>query len=282
MLSSYIQNKNCVHCLMNKCFKNNNNKVCSNNNKKINKNDVDLFAKYVNNPFLFTELEKNIKNVDIKINNFDNKEILKNGFMITTCLFCLSKNNWNVCKNVKEGRFNTITLNDTNITYCYPELKNVKHRIQIGLHMDLKIENNSISYDFIENNKIENNKIENKNLINNIKENEDKSDILSKVSYVNVVKNKEVLNENKNIVDNIKYQQLYQKYEKLKDKYIFLQNSNKKNNVEIKNISLNAQLHLLNMEINELETILKNKDLSEDLMDIFIDNEIKATFQKIF
>ena len=40
MLSSYIQNRNCVHCLMNKCANEKSNKICINKNIKIciNKN----------------------------------------------------------------------------------------------------------------------------------------------------------------------------------------------------------------------------------------------------
>ncbi len=293
MLSSYIQNRNCVHCLMNKCEKSN--KLCSNkNNCNISKNDIHILSKYVNDPLLIEDLENNIKKMDIKIENFNNDDlkkntILKNGFMYTTCLFCLSKNSWNICKNVKEGRFNNIQLeNGTQITYCYPDIKNVKHRLQIGLHIDLNIENNNILYQFIEN------KIEN-NMKDKIKYNMENN----KKSYLNILKNNEndnynndkhnnekrnnenITNENITNENNDMYNQLYKNYIDLKNNYEYIKN--KKTNKNIEQIAFKTQLSLLNIQIYELETILNNFNKNYKYnMDTLLDNEIKMNFNKIF
>ncbi len=285
MLSSYIQNHNCIHCLMNKCS----NKSCSNNNKNVDKKEINILSKYVNNPLLINDLENNIKKIDIKIEGYNNEDILKNGFMFTTCLFCLSKNSWNVCKNVKEGRFNKIiTENNEQITYCYPELKNVKHRIQIGLHIDLKVINSKdISYKFIKNKIIENKVIENKVVKNKIIENNIVESDKNK-SYLNILQNKNEINIDKNEINKDKmyeneiYQELYKNYIKLKNDYNTLQNI-KVNNKNIEQIALKTQINLLNIQMNDLENILNNFNKNdEEKMDILLDNQILTNFKKIF
>ena len=84
-------------------------------------------------------------------------DVIKNGFIYTTCLFCYSKNGgngWNQCKNSREGRSGTLTLKDGNsITYCYPDIKSIKHRIQIGLHINFvhDAKTGSIHFDCLQN-----------------------------------------------------------------------------------------------------------------------------------
>ncbi len=285
MLSSYIQNRNCVHCLMNKCS----NKTCA--NKKCC--EINVLPKYVNNPLLIDDLENNIKKVNIKINDYNNQDILKNGFMYTTCLFCLSKNNWNVCKNVKEGRFNTIILENGNeITYCYPELKNVKHRIQIGLHIDLKVDNhNNISYKFINNNINKNKVIENKvnNSYLNIVKNDEKEKLnKNHINNINNINNNNI-NNNINNINNINNNELYKElnniYENIKLNYNNLLNKNNKSENNIIQIALKTKLNLLNIQMNEIGNILENFNQYnnyERIMDIIMDNEIKSKFNQIF
>ncbi len=287
MLSSYIQNRNCVHCLMNKCS----DKTCTNKDSS-KSNSLNILKKYVNNPLLITDLENNIKKSNIKIDGYNKEDILKNGFMYTTCLFCLSKNSWNICKNVKEGRFNTVTLeNGTHITYCYPELKNVKHRIQIGLHIDLKVNNKDISYKFIEN-KVDENKVD------EIKKIDEKN---IDNSYLNIVKNKKCKDKickseictnetyQDDLCKNDIYQELYKNYIQLKTEFNNLQN-NKINNKNIQQIAINTKINLLNIQISTLEHILnnfnKNAELQqigiEEQMDILLNNQIEINFNKIF
>ena len=300
MLSSYIQNHNCLHCLMNKCINEKNSKTCLNKNKRVNKNEVQILSKYVNNPLLINDIENKIKKMNIKLKNYHNEDILKNGFMYTTCLFCLSKNNWNVCKNVKEGRFNTVILeNGTQITYCYPELNNVKHRIQIGLHIDLKVENNKdILYKFIENKvdecKVDECKVNEKNIDNsylNIVKNKNKNknkNCKDKICENDIYENEICINEicENEICENEIYKELYKNYVQLKAEFNNLQN-NKKNNKNIKEIAVNTQMNLLNIQINNLEHILinfnKNSNvIVEEQMDILLNNQIQVNFNKIF
>lgn len=156
-LSEYIKKKsNCIHCLMDKC-----------KNHKIAATDpIKVMSKYVNNPLLIKDVEEDMKSCKIQITGYQNKDILKNGFMYTTCIFCILNQHQDFkCKNMREGRFGKCTTKDGKvITYCYPDLKSVKHRIQIGLHMDLSItfgtNDNNIKFEYLAENEKKVEKVE--------------------------------------------------------------------------------------------------------------------------
>ncbi len=255
MLSSYINSNKCVHCLMDKCG---NKKSCLNENDKI---FVKKISKYVNEPFLLKDLKESINEKNIKIDNFENKDILKNGFIFTTCLFCLKNDNKNVCKNVKEGRYGTYLLeNGEKITYCYSDLKNVKHRIQIGLHIDFEFDKkNNLKFLIIKNNNLNN--VSNNNNLNNILNNNNLNNVLNNNNLNNVSNNKSylnILNKKNSEIDN----KTYKEYEKL---------YNELRSIKCNNIYIN----LLNIQMNELKNIINNNLCNNEIL---MEYEIKKSF----
>lgn len=262
-LSEFVSNKNnCVHCIMDKC------------SNKEHKKDIHMkcITKYVNNPLMIDDLKRSIENCNIVIHDFNNENILKNGFMYTTCLFCLSKkSNGYKCKNVKEGRFGTCKLNNgTIVTYCYPELKNVKHRIQIGLHVDLFInEKNEVKYEFLGSSKEE--EVKEKKVISykEIVKNNSKEEIVSK--EVCIEKSSEDKNEYKDL-----YEKLYKEYETILDENRKLQNIYKTNHypqnqvnsdnkhILLENISLKAHIDYLQMKMKNM--YIEKKDLFMNIL----------------
>ncbi len=174
----------CVQCYMGKCGGGNGSgsgRAKCTNPLKGNASFKKL-VKYLNDPLLIPNVRKKIVDDSLlpsaplrgakKVVDNDKKikehlafeegcaqEILGNGLIYTTCLFCYSKsgsgsgNGWNKCKNSKEGRCGKIDLgNGKYATFCYPDVKAVKHRIQIGLHINFvyQIQEDQISYQFLE------------------------------------------------------------------------------------------------------------------------------------
>jgi hypothetical protein len=306
-LSEFVSNKNnCVHCIMDKC---------SNKDHKKDEN-MRKITKYVNNPLMIDELKNSIEKSNICVNGFDDQNILKNGFMYTTCLFCLSKkSNGYKCKNVKECRYGTCTLENGDVlTYCYPELKNVKHRIQIGLHIDLYMnQKNQVDYIYLgskekkreeevifekpkiisykeivktqkENNNQNNSK---KNIViqksNNIETNDDSESEQSARSVR--IDDIETSNKYKDL-----YEELYKDYEKVVNENIQLQNiyknsiDYKNHNIEqrivLENISLKTHINYLQMKMKSIKNIFNEKkalllnSLNEDIHNDFYNQMI--------
>ncbi len=261
-LSEFVaDSKNCVHCLMNKCV----------NKSHHTDANIKKMSSYVNNPCLLDQVQKDVEECasQIRISDFHDEKILKNGFIYTTCLFCFFKKNQLQCKNMKEGRFGKCILrNGTTITYCYPELKNVKHRIQIGIHLDLMIstkgdlthsylgkKENTKSYasSFKEGKKVVKNKVEEKEKV------EEKIMVEEKEEKEEKVEEKIMVEEGINIYKDM-YEKLYKDvYESgtfLKADTFSTRKDESSKSLLLENISLKAHIQYLHMKI---DTMLKGK-----------------------
>ena len=130
-LSDVISTTNCMHCVMDKC-------------KNHKKSEVlKRFTTYINRPEVIPEVKERIAQSQIHFGEVSRVErkILSNGFMFATCVFCHIKKGV-PCKNRREGRYQEVLCGDGSgkrFSYCYPDLGEVKHRIQIGLHLDVEI-----------------------------------------------------------------------------------------------------------------------------------------------
>lgn len=158
----------CIQCYMGKCGSSRGgggsggSGVCP--NPKRDDAEFKRLVKYLNDPLQINSI-KNDMAIETK-NDFTirdqlmrsggSSEVIKNGLIYTTCLFCYSKNSgngWNQCKNSKEGRCGFfITKSGKKITYCYPDLKGIKHRIQIGIHINFiyDAKSGSINFDYLQ------------------------------------------------------------------------------------------------------------------------------------
>jgi hypothetical protein len=216
--------------------------------------NIKKISSYVNNPCLLNQVQKDVEECasQIKISDFNNNKILKNGFIYTTCIFCFFKKNQLQCKNMKEGRFGKCVLRDgTTITYCYPELKNVKHRIQIGIHLDLMIgANGDVSHSYLGNikkkswkEKVEEKKVEEKKV-------EEKKVEEKKVEKEKVEKEKV---EEKSGILNEFYKDLYEKlYEEMYKKRVIEKEELGSSQLLLENISLKSHIEYLHMKMNTL------------------------------
>lgn len=155
LIESHKKDKSyCVQCYMDKCSAS---AKCSNPLK--GKAAFKKLVKHLNDPLQVIELRREVgsdankKKMEAHFTGMVPDGILKNGFIYTTCLFCYSGGSgWNTCKNSREGRVGTIDLGSgKKATFCYPDVKGVKHRIQIGLHINFICSSeNTITWSFLE------------------------------------------------------------------------------------------------------------------------------------
>jgi hypothetical protein len=168
---------------------------------------------------------------------------------------------------MKEGRFGKCVLRDgTTITYCYPELKNVKHRIQIGIHLDLMIgANGDVSHSYlgnikkkswkekVEEKKVEEKKVEEKKVEE--KKVEEKKVEEKKVEKEKVEKEKvekEKVEEKSGILNEF-YKDLYEKlYEEMYKKRVIEKEELGSSQLLLENISLKSHIEYLHMKMNTL------------------------------
>ena len=153
----------CIQCYMGKCGSSRGGGgVCPNPIR----DDAEFkrLVKYLNDPLQIHTIKKDMAMAPEKggviqeqlMSSGASSDVIKNGLIYTTCLFCYSKNGgngWNQCKNSKEGRCGSfVTKSGKKVTYCYPDLKSIKHRIQIGIHInfiyDAKAQ--SITFDYLQ------------------------------------------------------------------------------------------------------------------------------------
>ncbi len=282
-LSDYVENKsNCIHCIMDKC-----------SNKAHHKsNEIKKMSAYVNNPLLKEEIQTSISEYnDFIMNELGNcdKKILSNGLMYTTCLFCFSKKNYGKCKNAKEGRCGTCTLkNGEKVQFCYPDLKGVKHRIQIGLHIDFAIDSSGkVLHQYVHHkNKVQKSDQQIEVVQKNMNEVETDSSpylhalkksqnqIHNKNDEVSENKNDEV-SENKNKSEELNKKEFYDKNE-FQEKYIELQKKYHEENEVVKkiyerskanmnskeSISLRAHIEYLQMKLQEKSIDMIDQEIS--------------------
>ncbi len=260
ILSKLLENGNksncCIHCLMDKCQEK------EHSNKS---DDSKLLIKYINNPSLIPQIKKDLSYFRFENKNLDEK-IKKNDFIFTTCLFCFSKDNnqYGCCKNSREGRSGSFIVNNKEIHYCYPDLKNVKHRLHIGLHIDFSIDDNKISYSYIQN------KNSMKRSIDECNDNNDvQNDINANKNIVTVVHN-EMVQYYKEKCDMLENE--LKMYKKNNSVQVTIDNNHRHNEefykkVLLENISLKTHIEYLRTKYDNL---LKNN----------IDDQIQDSFYK--
>ena len=117
-LSSLIDGGGCIRCMTNSCRINNKHGIFY----------PDRIAPFVKNPTYIDGINQSIQKAKLNFNGFVP--------IYTTCIFShINKE----CKNCKEGRVKYIDFQNTQIMMCYPPMESVKHKIPVGLHIDIKL-----------------------------------------------------------------------------------------------------------------------------------------------
>ena len=103
---------------------------CMNKSCKINYDHgipyPEKMGVFVQNPSYISGMDKVFNEADIDFNG-------KKPFY-TICNYI----NGN-CRNCQEGRIKYIKYNDENIALCYPILENIRNKVTIGVHVDIKL-----------------------------------------------------------------------------------------------------------------------------------------------
>jgi hypothetical protein len=86
----------------------------------------DKICTFIQNPTYINGMEKSIKESKLDFNG-------KIPFF-TTCNYINGK-----CRNCEEGRIKYISFNKEKIAVCYPILEGIRHKVTVGMHIDIKM-----------------------------------------------------------------------------------------------------------------------------------------------
>ena len=113
---------------------------CMSDNCNIEYEHGNVFPKqityFLKNPLRINTIKKSIEESKLNFDNFMPRYNL--------CYFIYSHGN---CRNCNEGRFKYIDVDGYKIKLCYADLKNIKSKVPVGFHIDIKfsITNNKIN-----------------------------------------------------------------------------------------------------------------------------------------
>ena len=116
-LSELINDGCCIRCM---------NKTCNNKEEHGNKFPEEI-GYYLNNPLRVNIIRNGINDSNLDINGIP--------LMYNLCHFIYTNKN---CINCIQGRFRIIKIQDKDIKVCYSNLNNIKNKLTIGLHIDVK------------------------------------------------------------------------------------------------------------------------------------------------
>lgn len=116
-LSELVDKGCCIRCMNNTC----------NNKEPHGEPFPEQITYFLSNPLRINLIRNAIKESELDINGFP--------LMFNLCHFIYTNKN---CINCAEGRFKTIKIQGEDIRVCYSDLKNVKNKLTVGLHIDLK------------------------------------------------------------------------------------------------------------------------------------------------
>ena len=116
-LSDLIKDGCCIRCMNNTC----------NNREPHGKEFPEQIIYFLNNPLRINIIRNAIKEAEIDINGHP--------LMFNLCHFIYTNKN---CINCIEGRFKTIKIQDEEIKICHSDLRNIKSKLTVGLHIDLQ------------------------------------------------------------------------------------------------------------------------------------------------
>ena len=116
-LSELINNGCCIRCMNNTC----------NNKEEHGPEFPEQIVYYLNNPLRINIIRNGINDSKLDIDGIP--------LMYNLCHFIYTNKN---CINCAEGRFKTIKIQDKDIKVCYSDLNNIKNKLTIGLHIDVK------------------------------------------------------------------------------------------------------------------------------------------------
>lgn len=103
---------------------------CMNKSCKINERHglpyPDKICTFIQNPTYINGMEKSIKDSKLDFNG-------KVPFF-TTCNYVNGR-----CRNCEEGRIKYISFNKEKIAVCYPILEGIRHKVTVGVHIDIRM-----------------------------------------------------------------------------------------------------------------------------------------------
>ncbi len=142
LLSDLIVNKNvCIHCLVKKCAR---------------PHEVVPYPKYISNlilePILIQDINRFVRTNYGKMNEFLNENFKGKKVNYTICLFNHCRN---ACRNARFGRISSFKFDNEEIHWCFPDKPDRGNRINIGLHIDIKLsgkgQNQNVEWDIVNN-----------------------------------------------------------------------------------------------------------------------------------
>ena len=123
-LSDLLENGCCLRCI---------NKSCR-INEKHGGSYPERISTFVQNPTYITGMSKAIEDALLDFNG-------KKTFF-TVCNYVNKK-----CRNCEEGRIKYLNIDDKKIILCYPILNDIKTKVTIGIHIDIKLIMKGHKYD---------------------------------------------------------------------------------------------------------------------------------------
>lgn len=257
---------------------------CMNKSCKINEDHGIPFPEkigvFVQNPSYIPGMDKVFNDAEIDFNG-------KKPFY-TICNYI----NGN-CRNCQEGRIKYIKYHDENIAVCYPNLDNIRNKITIGVHADIKLimkgnkfESSIIPVEIIfEEENFDKDESTNEVLIeewpvlNNYKKDNIQSEITNNFdnSFLNALKLNSDDNELENRPELANINENYDKDCNNNDIYYEKKNKNFENNFDYYYYSLEERNHFLEKEVSRLTNIIS----SQEEKNFSLEEKIKSLEKKI-